>query len=154
MNGPSGWQDRGYGDMIDAHIYPGPGMPSPAAGRASVLGEFGGLGLPLTGHLWQPDRNWGYETFRDKDSLAAAYRPGLTRKLHPMIGRGLSAAVYTQTTDVEGEVNGFLSYDRAVEKIDAAKVRAWHDATQGAAAGDGGGAADERGEAADVELPL
>ena len=130
VNGPSGWQDRGYGDMIDAHVYPGPGIPPAREGRARVLGEFGGLGLPVSGHTWQGKDNWGYRTFSDKESLTSAYH-GLMLKLHPLIGKGLSAAVYTQTTDVEVEVNGFLTYDRAVEKMPAGDLKKWHDTLQG-----------------------
>ena len=130
VNGPSGWQDRGYGDMIDAHVYTGPGMPPAKEGRARVLGEFGGLGLPVEGHTWQGKDNWGYRTYSNKDELADAYR-GLMLRLHPLVGRGLSAAVYTQTSDVEVEVNGFLTYDRAVEKMPAGQLKEWHDALQG-----------------------
>jgi hypothetical protein len=66
VNGPSGWTDRGYGDMKDMHMYPGPGMFPVMPDRVSVLGEFGGLGLPLKGHLWKDsDRNWGYRTYRN-----------------------------------------------------------------------------------------
>ena len=116
--------------MIDAHVYPGPGMPPKREGRAQVLGEFGGLGLPMEGHTWKSKDNWGYRTFDTPEKLADAYR-GLMLKLHPMIGKGLSAAVYTQTTDVEVEVNGYLTYDRAVEKIPAASLRQWHDMLKG-----------------------
>ncbi|MBC8114057.1 MAG: beta-galactosidase, partial [Candidatus Saccharimonas sp.] len=76
-----------------------------------------GLGLPLKGHTWQGEKNWGYRSFTDQTSLTNAYLD-LLDKLHPMIGSpGLSAAIYTQTTDVEIEVNGLLTYDRAVQKI-------------------------------------
>ena len=125
VNGPSGWEDRGYGDMKDMHNYPGPGMFPAMKDRATVLGEYGGLGLPVKGHLWQDRGNWGYESFDSVPALGAAYQR-LTRKLHPLIGRGLSAAVYTQTTDVEGEVNGLMTYDREVIKLDQALVAGWH----------------------------
>jgi hypothetical protein len=107
------------------HKYPGPGMFPASKDRATVLGEYGGLGLPVKGHLWQDKGNWGYETYPDVPALSAAYRR-LTRKLHPLVGKGLSAAVYTQTTDVEGEVNGLMTYDRAVIKMDPAAVAGWH----------------------------
>ena len=121
----SGWNDfAGVGDIHDIHRYPGPGMPEPEADRAIVLGEFGGLGLPLEGHLWGADRNWGYRDMTGRDQLTTDYLR-LLRKLRPLVGEGLSGAVYTQTTDVEGEVNGLLSYDRAVVKMDpAATARA------------------------------
>lgn len=98
--------------MNDMHSYPGPAMPEPEARRAVVLGEFGGLGLPVEGHLWWDKRNWGYRTYKTKDELRMNYKL-LMRQLHPLIERGLAAAIYTQTTDVEGEVNGLLTYDRS-----------------------------------------
>jgi beta-galactosidase/beta-glucuronidase len=118
----SGWTDRGVGDVMDMHKYPGPGAPEPEKDRASVLGEFGGLGLPITGHTWQEQKNWGYRSFTNSVALTDAY-VGLIQKLFPLIGeKGLSAAVYTQTTDVEIEVNGLMTYDREVVKMNMDKV--------------------------------
>jgi hypothetical protein len=125
VDGPSGWEDRGWGDLKDMHNYPGPGMFPVVADRVSVLGEFGGLGLPLEKHLWQSDRNWGYRNLKSREELADRYRE-LIMRLHALIGKGLSAAVYTQTTDVEGEVNGLLTYDREVVKIDPQQLAQWH----------------------------
>jgi hypothetical protein len=125
VDGPSGWTDRGYGDMKDMHKYPGPGMFPVMPKRVSALGEFGGLGLPLSGHLWKESNNWGYRTFKTTDELRAAYHR-LMVALHPLIGQGLSAAVYTQTTDVEVEVNGLMTYDREVIKLDVADTAKWH----------------------------
>jgi hypothetical protein len=83
-----------------------------------VLGEFGGLGLPLRGHTWQAEKNWGYRSFTSPQALTAAY-VDLIAKLFPLIDeKGLSAAVYTQTTDVEIEVNGLMTYDRELVKMD------------------------------------
>ncbi|HEU5148386.1 MAG TPA: glycoside hydrolase family 2 TIM barrel-domain containing protein [Chryseosolibacter sp.] len=128
INGVSGWTDRGVGDLNDAHQYPGPGM-EPAEqnpGRAIVLGEFGGLGLPMEEHLWNPKmRNWGYRTYRSSEQLITEYTR-LMHNLYPMIHRGLAAAVYTQTTDVEGEVNGLITYDRRKVKFDPALMRMLH----------------------------
>ena len=125
-DGPSGWEDRGVGDMKDRHDYPGPGMFPPMEDRASVLGEFGGLGLPIKDHLWQPnDRNWGYRQMEGKQQLAEDYQSLVTR-LRPLIRKGLAAAIYTQTTDVEGEVNGLLTYDRELFKIDPEQLRRMH----------------------------
>jgi hypothetical protein len=123
VDGPSGWQDRGFGDMHDMHNYPGPGMfpPSSFPDRASVLGEFGGLGLPVEGHLWQNEKNWGYRTMKDKAELGDRYA-NLAEHLVPLAQRGLAAAVYTQTTDVEGEVNGFATYDRKEIKFDLKRM--------------------------------
>lgn len=120
----SGWTDTGNGDMFDAHIYPGPGMGPLQANRATVLGEFGGLGLPVPGHTWVNDKaNWGYVNYKNREELTDAY-VGLMRQLPVLIGEGLCAAVYTQTTDVEIECNGWLTYDREVWKIDPAKASA------------------------------
>lgn len=123
VDGPSGWEDRGFGDMHDMHNYPGPGMFPTTADRASVLGEYGGLGLPVEGHLWQNEKNWGYRTYKTKEELQQTYI-GLNDRLLPLAQRGLSAAVYTQTTDVEGEVNGFATYDRKVIKFDLKQTAA------------------------------
>jgi beta-galactosidase/beta-glucuronidase len=124
VDNTSGWSDRGVGDVNDMHKYPGPGSPQPEADRAAVLGEFGGLGLPVSGHTWQSEKNWGYRSFTNAEALTTAYID-LVGKLFPLIGeKGLSAAIYTQTTDVEIEVNGLMTYDRALVKMDLKKVAA------------------------------
>lgn len=125
VNGPSGWEDRGHGDMKDAHIYPGPGMFPTMVDRVSVLGEYGGLGLPIKNHLWKDQGNWGYRTFKTTEELRTNYRM-LTMQLRPLVGKGLAAAVYTQTTDVEIEVNGLMTYDREVLKVDPVATAEWH----------------------------
>ncbi|HKD36589.1 MAG TPA: hypothetical protein VKB78_07305, partial [Pirellulales bacterium] len=126
VNCASGWADRGVGDVHDIHVYPGPGATQPEEHRAAVLGEFGGLGLPLEGHTWQSKSNWGYRSFNNRDELTDAY-VSLMHRLHPMIGDpGMSAAVYTQTTDVETEVNGLMTYDREIVKPDAERIAAAH----------------------------
>jgi len=117
VNNASGWTDKGVGDTVDIHSYPGPDMPPLEENRAAVLGEFGGLGLPLTGHLWQPEGNWGYRNFDDTGAYEARYAD-LIKDLYPLVDRGLAAAIYTQTSDCEIEVNGLLTYDRAVLKLD------------------------------------
>ncbi|MFO7973488.1 MAG: glycoside hydrolase family 2 TIM barrel-domain containing protein [Candidatus Hydrogenedentota bacterium] len=116
VNPTSGWADRGVGDVYDKHSYPGPDMFPIEEDRASVLGEFGGLGWPVEGHLWWDKRNWGYRTYQDRETLARHYEQ-LIRKLRFLIHDGLAAAVYTQTTDVEGEVNGLMTYDRDRVKL-------------------------------------
>ncbi|MEX0313606.1 MAG: hypothetical protein AB3N18_05475, partial [Allomuricauda sp.] len=90
-------------------------------GRVLLLGEFGGLGLPLKGHLWQKDKNWGYRNLTGKDELFQSYKR-LIDQMPALINKGLSAAIYTQTTDVEGEVNGLMTYDRKVIKMDVDKM--------------------------------
>jgi hypothetical protein len=117
VDGASGGNHFPAGDIIDHHQYPGPGAPAAVTDRAMVLGEFGGLGLPLKGRTWQSEKNWGYRSFTNAEALTKAY-VNLLRRLHPMIEQhGLSAAIYTQTTDVEVEVNGLMTYDRAVVKM-------------------------------------
>jgi beta-galactosidase/beta-glucuronidase len=122
VDGASGGNHFPAGDILDHHQYPGPAVPPPASDRARVLGEFGGLGLPLPGHTWQAEKNWGYRSFTNAAALTDAY-VGLIDKLHPMTGEpGVSAAIYTQTTDVEIEINGLMTYDREIVKPDAARV--------------------------------
>jgi hypothetical protein len=122
VNSASGWTDRGTGDVNDIHRYPGPAAPPPEEKRAGVLGEFGGLGLPLAGHTWQDEKNWGYRSYESPEALTEAYLQ-LIERLRPLIGwRGVAAAVYTQTTDVEIEVNGLLTYDREVIKMPAERI--------------------------------
>jgi hypothetical protein len=118
VNNATGWTDKHVGDVVDVHAYPGPAMPSIEAKRAAVLGEFGGLGLPIAGHTWLDQNNWGYRTFTSPEALGVAYRD-LLAQLRFLIADGLSAAVYTQTTDVEIEVNGLMTYDRVVVKLPA-----------------------------------
>ncbi len=125
VNCASGGNDFPIGDAHDVHIYPGPGMAPLSSTRASVLGEFGGLGLPLDGHTWQGKDNWGYRSFTNKADLQKAYL-GIIGGLRPLIGKGLTSAVYTQTTDVEIEVNGLMTYDREVLKFDAETLAKAH----------------------------
>jgi hypothetical protein len=123
VNNASGWTDMRVGDLIDVHSYPGPEAPDPEARRAAVLGEFGGLGLPIEGHSWS-SRCWGYLMLSDAKDLEARYTALLNQVwgLHDL--RGLSAAIYTQTTDVETECNGLQTYDRAVAKLDPGVILA------------------------------
>jgi hypothetical protein len=121
VDSASGWTDRGVGDVIDVHAYPGPAAPPNQPDRAAVLGEFGGLGLPVRSHTWQDEKNWGYRSYTTPEELTAAYLE-LVEKLKPLVAAGVSAAVYTQTTDVEVEVNGLMTYDRAVLKMDKDRV--------------------------------
>ncbi|MEL6695925.1 MAG: sugar-binding domain-containing protein [Bacteroidota bacterium] len=113
----SGWADRGTGDMIDVHIYPGPGMEPPEEKRASVVGEFGGLGWPVKDHLWWDKKNWGYRNYSSKEAYNTQFIK-LIKDLIPLRSWGLAGAIYTQTTDVEGEVNGIITYDRELIKLD------------------------------------
>jgi beta-galactosidase/beta-glucuronidase len=126
VNSASGGNFHEVGHILDLHNYPGPVMAKPevfGSKQALVLGEFGGLGLPLEGHTWLDKNNWGYRTFQDADTLFTTYS-GYLNQIVPFIKRGLSAAIYTQTTDVEIECNGLMTYDRKVIKIPEAKLKA------------------------------
>jgi hypothetical protein len=122
VNCASGGNDFPVGHVLDVHRYPGPFLPKITPDRAAVLGEYGGLGLPVEGHTWLDKGNWGYRSFESKEALADAYEQ-LAWQLPEMIGKGLSAAIYTQTTDVEIEVNGLFTYDREVLKFDEKRMR-------------------------------
>ena len=124
VNSASGGNFYPVGHILDLHNYPEPAMPRPdvfGKKRALVLGEFGGLGLPVAGHTWE-QKNWGYQSFKNNDSLFKRYA-SLIDKLKGYVAKGLSAAVYTQTTDVETEVNGFMTYDRKVMKMPIEKLK-------------------------------
>jgi hypothetical protein len=123
INNASGWTDKKVGHVLDIHSYPGPAAPEPDPNRASVLGEFGGLGWGVPGHTWA-EHAWGYRAAEGAEELTRRYRNLLRGVWELKESRGLCAAVYTQITDVETECNGLLTYDRAVIKVDLAKVAA------------------------------
>lgn len=122
VNPASGGNHYTCGDILDLHNYPGPEMYLYDAQRVTVLGEYGGIGLVLKGHVWEPDRNWGYIQFNSSEEATDEYIK-YAGQLYDMIGRGFSAAVYTQTTDVEVEVNGLMTYDRKIVKLDEKRLR-------------------------------
>ena len=109
------------GDILDLHNYPDPEMYLYDPEYVNVLGEYGGIGLPVEGHLWQTDKNWGYIQYKNGDDVLKAYE-GYAEELIELVRKGFAAAVYTQTTDVEGEVNGLMTYDRKVVKMDAERL--------------------------------
>jgi hypothetical protein len=119
----SGWTDMGVGDIIDMHNYPGPGAPKWEEKRAAVLGEFGGLGLPIKGKEWKGVKEFSYAGQGSVDELVEQYTRLLSKCWQLRETDGLSAVVYTQTTDVEGEINGLLTYDREMIKGDVEKYR-------------------------------
>ncbi len=128
VNSASGGNFYPVGHIIDLHNYPAPAMPQPdiyGTKQIVVLGEFGGLGLPVPDHTWQQKDNWGYQTFKNPDELYDKYQSFIS-SLEKLIGKGLSAAVYTQTTDVEVETNGLMTYDRKVIKMPEAKLKGIH----------------------------
>lgn len=128
VNASSGWNDLGAGDFFDIHTYePEPNAPAPKTNRVVVIGEFGGIGWPVQGHLWNPEmRNWGYQTYQSADEVLKAYQKKYAKIVEYYQKQALSAAVYTQTTDVEGEVNGLLTYDREVIKIPIETLKKIH----------------------------
>ena len=121
VNSASGGNFYPVGDMLDIHNYPAPELPMYDGRRACVLGEYGGIGLPTENHLWVKDKNWGYVQYKTSEEATNAYIE-LAEKLKTLIPRGFSAAVYTQTTDVEMEINGLMTYDRKVVKMDEARI--------------------------------
>lgn len=122
VNPASGGNHYKTGDIVDTHHYPNPKMTVYDNQRATVLGEYGGIGLPVEGHLWQPDKNWGYIQFKNSKEVTDQYVK-YADELVELVKRGFSAAVYTQTTDVEIEVNGLITYDRKVVKVDEKRVK-------------------------------
>ena len=126
VNPASGGNLRLCGDIMDIHHYPDPIMPFHDSERVVVVGEYGGIGLPVEDHLWENNKkkkkNWGYIRFSSIKEVTDEYVK-YAEKLLPLINEGVSAAIYTQTTDVESEVNGFTTYDRKVEKMDYSKIK-------------------------------
>ncbi len=137
-NNPSyqkAYGDPGNGDFVDTHIYVGPtGASEPDQKRAASLGEFGGVGLFVRGHMWPVENNaYAYEP--TIDALTDRYIFLMDNVEQLVRYKGLSVAIYTQTTDVEHEINGLLTYDRKIQKMvldriktaNQAVIRAGHD---------------------------
>ena len=123
----SGWFDQGGGDFLSKHVYVKKLRATQKNDdRAFVLSEFGGYSLQIPDHLWDPDNRFGYKFFDSKEELTQAYLDLLEEQLIPLISEGLAAAIYTQITDIETEVNGYLTYDRKVEKMDKSALRVGH----------------------------
>jgi len=122
INSASGGNSYPVGDIFDSHNYPNPAMKFTSDGlQIDVLGEYGGIGWPVEGHLWQ-DKNWGYIEYKSGEDVLKQYTV-YAEELKGIIQKGVSAAVYTQTTDVEGEVNGLMTYDRKIIKMDEERLR-------------------------------
>ncbi len=122
VNPASGGNFYKCGDILDLHNYPGPAMYLYDDDRVNVLGEFGGIGYVVDDHIWNPDRNWGYIQFKNSKDVTDEYVK-YVNEVRDLVDDGFSAAVYTQTTDVEVEVNGLMTYDRKVVKMDEERVR-------------------------------
>jgi beta-galactosidase/beta-glucuronidase len=136
VNADSGWLDvaPGISDVLDIHTYEDvPNTPEHQSDRAIVIGEYGGIGLPVPGHVWRESKkNWGYQNATGMEDYLARFQKKMDVVIREARDNGLSAAVYTQTTDVEDEVNGLMTYDRAVAKAAPGKLSAiaaplWHD---------------------------
>ena len=128
VNSASGGNFHPVGHIMDLHNYPEPAMPAAdlfGKNQVIVLGEYGGLGLPLEGHTWQEKNNWGYQSFTSQAELLAKYEEFIYR-LQALIQKGLAAAIYTQTTDVEIETNGLMTYDRKVIKMSEERLKQMH----------------------------
>ena len=119
----SGWYDQGGPDLKSVHRYILPVRLPPKDSRPFVLSEYGGYSLILSGHVWDEERSFGYRMDKSREALSARYRALHEKQIFPLIPKGLSATVYTQLSDVELEVNGILSYDRELLKLDADMLR-------------------------------
>ena len=116
VDSASGWHDMGRSDVVSKHIYFTP-IKVKASERPYVLSEFGGYSFKIDGHTFN-DKLFGYRIYKSKESLTKAYKKLFEKVIIPQIKTGLSATVYTEVSDVEDELNGLLTYDREVLKID------------------------------------
>jgi beta-galactosidase len=137
VNIASGGNFWPVGHVADHHNYPHPDFPFDPARYGDfvlVVGEFGGHGWPVPGNLWDNSpRNWGYGGLpKTIDEYKERYRESI-RRLVDLQKRGIAAGVYTQTTDVEGEINGLITYDRKVRKMSVEELREIHQALNGPA---------------------
>ncbi len=121
VNPASGGNFYQCGDILDLHHYPDPKMVLYDPTRATVLGEYGGIGRKVDGHTWVKDQGWGYVEFDTEEKVTDTYVE-YANILYKMIPQGFSAAVYTQTTDCETELNGLMTYDRKVIKLDEKRL--------------------------------
>lgn len=122
VNSASGGNYFDCGDIVDSHDYGNPIMYIFNNQKVNVVGEYGGIGCAVDGHLWVKDKNWGYGKMRSQEEVTKRFVE-LTNRFIDMTKYGCFGAIYTQTTDVEIEVNGLFTYDRKVLKVDEEKVR-------------------------------
>lgn len=122
VDAASGGNLKFCGDIIDVHHYPCPAMNAFERKFINVLGEYGGIGYPVEGHLWQKDSNWGYGDVKTSGEQVLDLYEDFAEMLKTFVVNGCSAAVYTQTTDVEIEVNGLMTYDRKIIKVDEKRL--------------------------------
>lgn len=122
VNSASGGNYFDCGDIVDSHDYGNNSMYLFNNQKVNVVGEYGGIGCAVDGHLWVKDKNWGYGKMRSQEEVTKRFVE-LTNRFIDMTKYGCFGAIYTQTTDVEIEVNGLFTYDRKVLKVDEEKVR-------------------------------
>ena len=122
VNAASGGNHYPCGDMLDIHSYPGPEPFLYDAQRANVVGEYGGIGYVVKDHVWEAARNWGYIRFNTSEEVTDEYVK-YAKELKKLALKGFTGAVYTQTSDVEIEVNGLMTYDRKVIKVNEQRIR-------------------------------
>jgi beta-galactosidase/beta-glucuronidase len=130
VNGPSGGNFFPVGDIRDFHHYPDPVLPINDTARVMVLGEYGGLGLPIKDHTFAAKENWGYKNLKSESELDKLYLDFI-EQLKPLINKGLSGAIYTQVSDVEVEINGLVTYDRKKIKPTVKKLSKAHNELYG-----------------------
>ncbi len=121
VDSASGWHDMGVTDVISKHIYFTP-IRVKQSDKPYLLTEFGGLSTRVSGHTFN-DKMFGYKLYKNCDKLTKAYKKLFDKVIIPQIADGLSATVYTQVTDVEDELNGLMTYDREVIKVNAETVK-------------------------------
>jgi hypothetical protein len=130
----SGWHDQGVGktELKSLHTYYTP-LKVPKDPRPVVLSEFGGYSLKTEGHVFDEEKEFGYKKFKNQEDLLEALRVLYLQKLLPLIEKGLCGCIYTQVSDVEEEINGLVTYDRRVQKVDTKEMRKINDALMTAA---------------------
>ena len=121
LNVASGGNHRKGGNIFDLHHYPEPSQSMIYKDEINVIGEYGGLGLEICNHTWKKN-NWGYVKLKSKEEVTEKYVEFIDEIIN-LTKNGTSAAIYTQTTDVEIEINGLITYDRAEMKIDEEKIK-------------------------------
>ena len=126
VDSASGWHEQNDTDIISKHIYFTP-IYVPRDKRCYLLSEFGGYSKPTFGHMFNPFIMFGYHMYPTKKALSRSFKRLFEKRIIPNVSRGLSASVYTQVSDVEGEINGLVTYDRTVEKLDREFVKEIND---------------------------
>lgn len=125
MNEACGWFDQKGGDMYSIHNYLRKLKVKPQKDRVVALTEFGGYAFPIPGHM-ACEKEFGYKHYKTKEELTANYKRLWEEEIYPNLERGLSSAIYTQTSDIEEEINGLMTYDRDEDKFVNEELKALH----------------------------